>query len=266
MYGRDTLDEDFTGGLDESVWTPAYLPGWSSRVDARADLTTGPDGLTLRIPPEHPIWCADQHDPPLRVSAVQSGNWSGPLGSTAGQQPFRPGLRVREEQSAQWGVTPFRGRVEVTCRAELTPESMFSAWLIGLEDSPARCGEICVVEVFGSTMRTGSTGEPLAAVGRGVHAFRDPALQEEFAAPEIAIDVSEVHTYSIDWSADGVVFEIDGRLVHTTAQSPEYPMQLIIAVFDFPPDGALRGPDDPVPAVHVSRVVVRPDVLASVAD
>ncbi|MFP3394084.1 hypothetical protein SB782_35500, partial [Brevibacillus sp. SIMBA_076] len=54
--------------------------------------------LELTIPPEQRLWCGGDHEPPLRVSALQSGNFSGPVGSTAGQQPYRDGLRVREEQ------------------------------------------------------------------------------------------------------------------------------------------------------------------------
>lgn len=30
----------------------------------------------------------------------------------------------------------------------LTENSMFSAWLIGLEDHPSCCGEICLIEVL----------------------------------------------------------------------------------------------------------------------
>jgi len=65
---------------------------------------------------------------------VQSGNWSGPAGSSQGQQPFRDGLVVREAQPARWGFTPHYGYVEVQCRATITGRSMFSAWMVGLED------------------------------------------------------------------------------------------------------------------------------------
>ena len=48
----------------------------------------------------------------------------------------------------------------------------------------------------------------------------------------------EQHSYAVEWRADGVDFLIDGRVVRSTQQSPRYPMQMIIAVFDFPEAGS----------------------------
>ena len=165
--GPREIDEDFRTSLDPAVWTAAYLPAWSSRTDARAFYALAEDGLHLRVPAEHPRWCPDLHEPPLRVSAVQSGSWSGPVGSSQGQQPFRDGLVVTEEQPPVWGFTPRYGRVEVESRAVVGLGSMFSAWLVGLEDVPERSGEICLVEVFGSTVGVGTDGTAVAAVGPG---------------------------------------------------------------------------------------------------
>jgi hypothetical protein len=237
------VDERFTT-LDPARWVPAYLPAWSSRAAAAATYEVG-DGLRLSIPPSHPVWCPDLHDPPLRVSAVQSGNWSGPVGGTQGQQPFREGLTVREAQPELRGLTPHHGRVEVECRARIGPRSMFSAWMIGMEDAPERCGEICLVEVFGTAPQ---------AVGCGIHAFRDPALHEEFSADPRQIDVADFHVYAVDWRPDGVVFSVDGEVVRRSAQSPDYPMLLILGLFDFPD----RGPADPrVPELEVRRVTLQ---------
>ena len=57
---------------------------------------------------------------------------------------------------------------------------------VGLEDQPERCGEICVVEVFGDAV-TGAG----AAVGMGVKALHDPSLRQDFAAPVLPIDVDD---------------------------------------------------------------------------
>lgn len=243
------FQESFPGpDLDLSVWTPAYLPAWSSRAAAAAahDLTA--DGLRLTVPDDHPVWCPDLHDPPLRVSAVQSGNWSGPVGSTRGQQPFRDGLVVREQQPESRGFVPLHGRIEVECRASLGPRSMFSAWMIGMEDRPERCGEICLVEVFGDTIDGGT-----AAVGNGLHPFRDPALHEEFTAERREIDVSVLHRYAVDWRPDGVDLLIDDEVVRRSAQSPTYPMLLVLGLFDFP-DRAVAGRPDPTPELVVRSV------------
>jgi beta-glucanase (GH16 family) len=131
---------------------------------------------------------------------------------------------------------------------DLSPRSMAAWWLVGLEDRPERSGELCVVEVFGDTLTTDG-----AAVGAGVHPFRDPQLVDDFAAPRVAVDVSEFHTYELDWSPDGATFFVDGQLVRSVDLVPDYPMQSMAAVFDFP-DRAT--PDDAVEAAHVPALVV----------
>ena len=178
MPRPEEFDERFPGpDLDPAVWTTSYLPAWSSRAAAAARYTVETDGLHLTIPPDHPLWCPDLHPTPLRVSAVQSGNRSGPVGSAQGQQPFREGLVVREEQPTVLGLhAAVRARRGHLLGAHL-PASMFSAWMVGLEDEPDRCGEICLVEVFGDAV----DGDR-AAVGSGIHPFRDPRLVEEFSA------------------------------------------------------------------------------------
>ena len=125
---------------------------------------------------------------------------------------------------------------------DLSPRSMAAWWLVGLEDQPDRCGELCVFEVFGDTVTAAST-----AVGMGVHAFRDPALTEDFAAPLLDLDVSQFHTYAVDWTADRAVFLVDGEPVRTVQVTPAYPMQSMVAVFDFP-DRAGPESDGHVPA------------------
>ena len=182
------------------------------------------------------------------MSAVQTGNWSGPVGSTRGQQPFQDGLVVREEQPTVLGYTPHHGHVEVTCSARIPPWSMFSAWMVGIEDEPNRCGEICLVEVFGDTV-----DRDRAAVGSGIHRFRDPDLVEEFSAEPMALDVTRRRRYAIDWRPGRVEFFVDGERTRVCAQAPRYRMQLILGVFDFPdrrPAGDLTVPELVVHRVH----------------
>jgi hypothetical protein len=222
--------DGFDGGeLDTGVWVPHYLPQWSSRAESAATYTVAGSELRLTIPPEQGVWCARDHDPPLRVSGIQSGVFSGEVGSTIGQQPFREGAVVREFQPAQWGWTPEYGRLEVRARMELSPRSMAAVWMVGREDEPQRSAEICIFEVFGDALEEGS-----AAVGMGVHPFRDPAITDEFSAPRLALDVGEFHVYAADWQPGRVDFLVDGRPVKTVEQAPAYAMQMMVAVFDFP--------------------------------
>jgi hypothetical protein len=238
-----SLTDDFDApDLDTDVWIPHYLPQWSSRAESAATYEIAGSELRLTVPPEQGLWCPGDHDP-LKVSGVQSGVFSGPVGTTIGQQPVHEGALVREFQPTRWGWTPHYGRLEVRARMDLSPRSMAAVWMVGLEDEPERCGEICIFEVFGDALERGS-----AAVGMGVHPFRDPALTEEWDAPRVAIDVSEHHVYTADWQPGRVALLIDGEHVKTVNQAPGYPMQMMVAVFDFP--------DKPGPADHVPELAV----------
>jgi Glycosyl hydrolases family 16 len=231
------FEDDFGGpGLDSDVWVPHYLPQWSSRVESAAAYEVADSVLRLHLPEHHPLWCPRDH-PPLRVSGIQSGVFSGPVGSTIGQQPIRPGAVVREEQPAHWGWTPRYGRLEMRARAVLTPRSMAAWWLVGLEDRPERCAELCVMEVFGDAV----DDAPSAAVGMGAHRFRDPRMVEDFAAPRLPLDVGEWHSYAVDWRPDRAVFSVDGKAVRSVGVTPDYPMQSMLAVFDFPEKAASEG-------------------------
>jgi CTP:molybdopterin cytidylyltransferase MocA len=238
--GDLAFEDDFDGAdLDLAVWVPHYLPQWSSRAQSAATYLVAGSELRLTIPPEQGIWCAGDHEPPLRVSGIQSGVFSR-------QQPFRDGQVVREAQPTQWGWTPEYGRLEVRARMALSPRSMASVWMIGLEDEPRRCGEICIFEIFGDALEPGS-----AALGCGIKNIRDPALTWEFDAPRLELDVADPHVYAADWQPGRVDFFVDDAHVKTVHQAPDYPLQMMVAVFDFPENA---GPPDHVPLLAVDRV------------
>ena len=136
---------------------------------------------------------------------------------------------------------------------DLSPRSMAAVWMVGLEDEPARSAEICVFEVFGGALDAGG-GSSTAAVGMGVHPFRDPAMTDEFAAERVAIDVAEFHVYAADWRPGRVDFLIDDQHVKTVHQAPDYPMQMMIAVFDFPAKATAAEQSDHVPELAVDFV------------
>ncbi|AGZ46761.1 glycoside hydrolase family 16 protein [Actinoplanes friuliensis] len=245
--------EDLFGGdaLDLDVWVPHYLPHWSSRASSAATYEVSGGELRLSIPPEQGLWCEDRHDGPLRVSGVQSASFSGPVGSPVGGQPFKDGLLVTSEEPEFWGYTPLYGHVEVRARGVISPRSMVAFWLSGIEDKPQHSGEICVMEVFGDAVRPDSTD-----VGIGLHKFRDPGLTEDWSAQPLDLDVSDFHTYAVDWAPGSLVFTVDGERVKRIGQSPNYPVQLMLAVFDFPDKAT---PDDnDVPELIVSHVLGRP--------
>lgn len=243
------IDERFENAdLDQSLWFPWYLPHWSSKVASKATYAVQDRELHLSIPREQPLWCADLHQPRLRVSGLQTGCFAGSLSSVVGQQPFRDGLTVQEEQAIFRGYLQLYGKIVITMRMSLSPSSMAAAWLVGFEDEPERSGEICIAEIFGKEVDADR-----ALVGMGIHQFRDPELTEEFSKTPIAMDISRDISYGVEWRPDGVAFHVDGAEVHHVSQSPTYPMQLMIAVFDFP-DWECTDAQPVVPELVISRV------------
>ena len=127
--------------------------------------------------------------------------------------------------------------------------AMAALWMIGVEDEPTQSAEICVFEVFGRDIRPDSS----ALVGMGVHPFRDPSITDDFERVPFAGDVREPHRYAVDWRPDEVVFSIDGVVAKRVAQSPQYPMQLMLDVFAFPPEPPARAAYPESFAVHAVR-------------
>jgi hypothetical protein len=175
-------------------------------------------------------WCPEL-DGELRVSSLQTGVFAGPVGSAVGQHRFDPAAVVTEAQRNVALYTPQYGRIEVRMTALDDPRSMVSLWCIGYEGG-TRSGEICVCEIFGRDV-----GSDHASVGVGVHPFGDPILEDDFEAVRLPIDVREFHVYAADWTREQVEFFVDGELVKTVPQSPAYPLQLMLGVYEFPAEG-----------------------------
>jgi hypothetical protein len=232
------LEDTFDGPeLDPARWLPYYLPHWSSRERAAARYDLGGRGLRLLIEADQEPWCPEL-DGEIRVSSLQTGLYAGPLGSRAGQHRFHPDAVVREEQPALRLYTPQYGRIEIEAAATADPAAMVSLWLIGVEDEPQRSAEICVFELFGRDVHPDD-----AFVGMGVHPFGDPAIRDEFARERLPIDATEFYVYAADWLPDRVEFSVDGERVKTVRQSPAYPMQLMLGIYELPgADGSRSGP------------------------
>lgn len=232
------FDDDFDApDLDAASWLPHYLPQWSSRESSRARYAVEGGALRLRIDADQPPW-SPEYDGDLRVSNLQTGVRSGPVGSADGQHRFRPGLVVREEQPTIRLYTPKYGLFEIRARAIADPRYLVALWMIGFEELPEHSAEICVMEIFGSEVADGGS-----AVGVGVHRFGDPEVVEDFEKVVVTSDVLDFVLYSVEWLPDGVHFHIDGRHVKSVESSPAYPMQLMLDVYRFPDDGSTTSED-----------------------
>lgn len=229
--------DDFDGTeLDRTKWIPHYLPQWASRERTAAHYSISDGMLRLRIDADQKPWSPELNGP-LRVSNLQTGVFSGPVGSTIGQHQFTPGLIVTEMQAEQRLYTPHFGIIEARVAAIADPASMVALWMIGVEDDPQRSAEICIFEIFGTDVGSSET-----VVGMGVHPFGDPTIRDEFLKVPVPIDAREFHTYSVEWTPTGVTFFVDEEFVASVAQSPDYPMQLMLNIYEFE-----AGADDAYP-------------------
>lgn len=225
-----TFFDDFDAPtLDTSRWLPVYLPQWSSVEATQPRFRIEGSELILTIEADQEPW-SPEFNGPVRVSNLQTGVWSGALGSDRGQHRFTPALRVREVQTPRQTYLPHYGRVALRCRCHLGPSHVAALWMIGFEDEPHRSGEICVFELKGSNIAAGS-----AVVGTGVHPFGDPQLVEDFHEDQFDLEVTQWHTWAVEWTADTVTFLVDGQVFRTLNQSPNYPMQLMLNLYDLAP-------------------------------
>lgn len=234
------VDERFVGpSLDPARWVDHYLPQWSTPERTRARYDLGPRGLTLRIDPEQPAF-SPEHDGELRVSNVQSGTRSGPVGSNDGQHRFRDGLTVRTAQPERplWLLEP--GTLEARIEPCQHPNALTALWLIGFEDAPEDSGELCVVELFGDRL-TGAR----AAIGAGVHPFEDPALVDDHRMVPLALDLRAPRDYRAEWGAWGWRVNVDGSVVASGERAPAYPLQIMLNLYLLPgADGRVAMPSD----------------------
>jgi hypothetical protein len=226
-YELDVEDRFEGDDLDGTRWLPHHLPHWSSREQSAARYELADGCLHLLIQADQQPWCPE-FDGATRVSSLQTGIFAGPVGSATGQHRFSPHAVVREAQENVRLYTPQYGVLVARARALADPDTMVALWMIGYEDRPERSAEICVFEIFGRNVEPGAV-----SIGMGVHPFGDPSLVGDFETVRLPIDVEEFHEYAAGWTPDGVTFFIDGRAVRSVDQSPRYPMQLMLGIYEF---------------------------------
>ena len=71
-----------------------------------------------------------------------------------------------------------------------------------------------------------------AIIGFGVHPFGDKKICDEFYEERFEIDVTEWNTYRFTWTQNDISFFINNNHIKTIKQSPDYPMQLMLNLYD----------------------------------
>ena len=114
---------------------------------------------------------------------------------------------------------------------------MLAVWLVGFEEAaPEQAGEICIAELYGHAI-----GPDGSTVRMGIKAHHDPRLREDMADVALDIDATAWHTDAAAWTAQETRLYVDDRPVRAVPQGLDYPLQLMIDLFEFPA-GPVRDP------------------------
>lgn len=240
----DIVDRFDRPDLDPDLWIPHYLPHWTTpdRSGARYRLTD--EGLELRIEHDQPAWRAA--DGTFRVSHVQTGHRDG-------QHRVGSHLTVVSPRPPRTLWAPRQGVLEVVASASTDPACMLGIWLLGDESAgPRDSGEICVAELFGSAV-----GASRSTVRTGIKAHHDPRLVSNIRDVELPIDATAPHTYGARWGAHGCEVSLDGTVIFATDQVLDYPLQLMLDLWEFPEQGAEREADSYPKAAAIHEVRLR---------
>lgn len=226
LYELDFFDDFSDKSLNRRRWIPYYLPQWSSRKNSRPRFRIENSNLILEIQSDQKPWCPEFNGS-IRVSSIQTGVYSGELNTSQGQHLFSKNCRVREVQTTEKTYTPQYGYFEMKAKCAITKGNVAAFWMIGFEDIPEHSAEICIFELKAENIRkTGST------IGFGIHPFQDPTITDEFFEEEFTIDTSEFNVYAAEWTPSEVIFYINSVKVKTIQQSPQYPMQFMLSIYD----------------------------------
>ncbi|HEX2622968.1 MAG TPA: glycoside hydrolase family 16 protein [Phototrophicaceae bacterium] len=126
-----------------------------------------------------------------------------------------------------------------------TNSNHVALWMIGYEDSPEKSSEIAIFELLGS-----KTGIDSSRIRYGVHPWGDPDIKDEFYEDTFPIDAACYHIYALEWTPTHLDFFLDNVKIRTIHQSPAYPMQFMVSIYELPFQDAWTGaynPADPYP-------------------
>ena len=227
-YTLEFSEEFARTEIDTKKWIPYYLPHWSSREMSKPIYKIQEGNLILKITEEQKPWCPEFNGE-IKCSSIQTGLQSGKVGSTIGQHKINPNCIVREEQKKEITYLQQYGYFEIRAKALYTKSNVVALWMIGFEDSPEKSAEICIFEVKGGNVKKNK-----AIIGYGIRKFKDDKLTDDFHEDDFKLDVTKFHIYAAEWTPEKVIFYIDNKKIRALNQSPKYPMQFMLGIYEIP--------------------------------
>jgi Glycosyl hydrolases family 16 len=228
------FSDEFEGTvLNLSKWFPFMLPHWSTLEDSAARYKLEKGSLKLLIEDDQQLWLANSD----RASNLQTAHYSGTKGSSTGQFKYNPNFVVNQDLEIVKNYVPKFGYFETRIKAVPVVGYHIALWMIGF-DAP-HAGEIRVFEIHG-----GNVSLEKSRVDYGILAWNDPNLRDECFEDQLSINAAEYHIYAIDWTPTHVDFFVDNMKIRTIQQSPQYPMQFMLGIYERPHEILEHSPKD----------------------
>jgi Glycosyl hydrolases family 16 len=232
-YSLEFSDEFENAELDLSKWFPFMLPHWSTLEDSAARYKLENGSLKLLIEHNQTVWLKNSD----RASNLQTAHYSGAKGSNVGQFAYYPNAVVMTDLPSVKNYTPQFGYFETRIKAVPVVGYHVALWMIGFDAEQA--GEIRVFEIHG-----GNVSISQSRVDYGILAWNDPDLRDECFEDVLNINAAEYHVYGIEWTPTHVDFYVDNLKLRRINQSPQYPMQFMLGVYERPHEILEHNPKD----------------------
>ena len=223
---EDTFDGD---SLDLTRWLPHYLPQWSSREASAARYEVGGGALRLVIEADQPPWCPSST---ARPGSPRCRPGSSPARSAA---PSASRASRRGWWSARPRRTPGSTRPSTACSSCARSDRRSPLHGGAVDDRVRGRARPVGGDLHLRDLRPRRGGRP----GRrrdGPASLGDPRIRDEFSVEDLAIDARDFHVYAAEWTPGYVAFFVDHQLVKLVEQSPGYPMQFMLDIYEFPED------------------------------
>jgi hypothetical protein len=237
------FSDEFEGvELDTSKWFPYLLPHWSSLERSKAHFKVGDGSLKLLVEKNHESW-GDGSD---KASNLQTAHFSGEKGSHVGQfRHYNPAFKVTENLPVVQNYTPQFGYFETRIKAVPVVGYHIALWMIGFDEPQA--GEIRCFEIHGGNVST-----ERSRVDYGILKWDDSNLREELYEDWLPIHAADYHIYAVEWAPKHIDFYVDNVKLQSVKQSPQYPMQFMLGIYERPHE--VRAEDAHIPFPRVCNV------------
>lgn len=233
---RLVLDDDFEGmSLDKNVWTDNYLV---SRANPRY-LTYGKHKiensvLSLIVNPDSTVKSGigdlSEATNPLAVSGVQSIEKNILHLTNMSYHDINP----------YYGFICQEGYWEVKCRCPIGDGVHSAFWLVGIQDKTPQRYEVDIIEYKGNT--------PLQFPHGSHNNGNESDVTDNYPSTYTALSESldgDFHTIGWLWEPDGMTWFLDGvQLDYLTATMPNYPMGIILSLYQRKYGSGWSGPAD----------------------